>query len=85
MVKSALKGTYLVWTTPTAIKNEESTCRKIYHDKDTRVMVNQLVNKFYTRLLFDIDALTQDVDLLLDINATLFNNLITDVIKLFIS
>ena len=48
-------------------------------------MVNQLVNKFYTRLLFDIDALTQDVDLLLDINATLFNNLITDVIKLFIS
>ena len=38
-------------------------------------MFNQSVNEFYTRLLFKIDALPQDVAFPLDIAATLFNNL----------
>ena len=47
-------------------------------------MVNQSLNKFYTRFLFKIDALTQDVTLPLDIAATFFNNLIPDVRELLI-
>ena len=57
MVKTALKDTYLGGTTPTALKNEVSTCREIYYDRDTRVMVNQSVNEFYPRFLFKTDAL----------------------------
>ena len=38
-------------------------------------MVNQSVNEFYTRVLFKIDALAQDVVFPLDITANLFNNL----------
>ena len=44
MVKTVLKDSYLGRTTPTALKNEVSTCRKMYYDRDTRVMVNQSVN-----------------------------------------
>ena len=47
-------------------------------------MVNQSLNKLYTRFLFKIDALTQDVTLPLDIAATFFNNLIPDVRELLI-
>ena len=79
MVKTALRDTYLVGTTPKALKSEVSTCRKIYYDRDTRVMVNQSVNEFYTRFLFKIDALPQDVSLPLDIAENLFKNLSPDV------
>ena len=42
-------------------------------------MVNKLVNDFYTRLLFKIDAIPQGVGLPLDIAATLLNILSPDV------
>ena len=48
-------------------------------------MVNQPVNKFYTRLLFKIDALPQDIAFSLEIDATFFNNLSSQVRELFIS
>ena len=48
-------------------------------------MVNQSVNKFYTRFLFKIDALPQDFFFPLDIAATFFNNLGPDVRQLLIS
>ena len=57
----------------------------MYDDRDTRVVVNQSVNEFYTQFLFKIDALSQDVALLLDIAANFFDNLITDVRELLIS
>ena len=60
MVKTALKDTYLVITTPTALQNEVSTCRKMYYDIETCVMVKQSVNEFYIRFLFKIYALPQD-------------------------
>ena len=47
-------------------------------------MFNQSVHEFYTRLLFKIDALPQDIGFPLDISAEFFNNLIPDVRKLFI-
>ena len=47
-------------------------------------MVNQSVNEFYTRFLFKIDALLQNVAFSLDIAATFFNNLSTDVIEFLI-
>ena len=78
MVKTALKDTYLGGTTPTALQNEVSTCRKIYYYKETWVMVNQSVNEFYTQFLLKIYALLQEVGFLLDIDATLFNNLRPD-------
>ena len=74
MVKTALKDTYLGETTPTALQNELSICRKMYYDRDTRAMVNQSVNEFYTRFFFKIDALQQDVSFPLDIAATFFKN-----------
>ena len=43
------------------------------------VMVNQLVNGFYTRFLFKIGSLPQDVVFPLDIAATFFNNFSTKV------
>ena len=51
MVKTALKDTYLGVTTPMAHKNEVSTCRHMYYDRETRVMVNQSVNNFYAWFL----------------------------------
>ena len=60
MVKTSLKDTYLGGRTTTALKNEVSTCRQMYYDRETRVMVNQSVNEFYTWFLFKIDALPQD-------------------------
>ena len=84
MVKTALKDTYLGGTTPTALQNEASTCRKMYYDIETRVMVNKSVDEFYTRFLFKIDALPHDVAFPLDISATFFNNLSTDDIEFLI-
>ena len=57
----------------------------MYYDKDTRVMVNQSVNEFYTRLLFKIDALQQDIAFPLNIAANFFNNLIPKVREFLIS
>ena len=48
-------------------------------------MVNQSVNEFYTRFLFKIYALPQDVASLLDIAATFFNKLSTEVRDFLIS
>ena len=57
----------------------------MYFDKQNQIMINQSVNEFYTRLIFKIDALPQEVGLLLEISATLFNNLIPDVREFLIS
>ena len=75
MFKTALKGKFLGVTNTTSLKNEVSTCRKIYYDRETRIMANQSVNEFYTRFLFKIDITPQDFAFPLDISATLFNNL----------
>ena len=75
MVKTSLKDIYLGGTTLTALQNEVSTRRKIYYDKKNQVMINQWVNEFYTRFLFKIDALPQEVGFLLDIATTFFKNL----------
>ena len=85
MVKTALKDTYLWGTTLTAHKNEVSTSRKIYYDKYNQFMLNQLVNGFYTRFLFKIYALPQELGFTLDIVAELFNNLSPDVREFLIS
>ena len=82
MVKTYLKYTYLGVKIPRALKNKVSTCRKMHYDKETLFMVNQLVNEFYTRFLFKIDALPHDVVFPLDISATLFKNLIPGVREL---
>ena len=60
-------------------------CRKMYHDKDNQVIINQPVNELYTRFLFKIDALPQELGFPLDIAATLFNNLSPDVRDILIS
>ena len=78
-LKTVLKDTYLGGTTTTELQNEVSTCQKIYYDRQTSIKVNQSVNEFYTRFLFKIDALPQDVTFPLDIAATFFNNLSPDV------
>ena len=77
--------TYLGVRNTTALKNEVSTCRKIYDEKQKQVMVNQLVNDFPTWFLFKIDALPQDVELTLEIVATFFKKLIPDVREFLIS
>ena len=79
MVKTYLKYIYLGTTTTTEFQNEVSICRHIYYYRENHVMINQWVNEFYTHLLFKIDALPQEVGFLLDIAATLFNNLIPDI------
>ena len=56
MSKISLKDKYIGGKTPTALKNEVSTCRKMYYNKETWVMVNQSVNEFYTPFLFMIYA-----------------------------
>ena len=61
MVKTSQNGTYLGGRTPTALQNEVATCRKIYYDKENQVVINNLVNEFYTRLLFKIDTLPQEL------------------------
>ena len=57
----------------------------MYCDIETRVVVNQSVNNFYTRFLFKIDALPQDVAFPLDIAATFFKNLRPDIREFLIS
>ena len=48
---------------------------EVYYDRETHIMVNHSVIEFYTRFLFKIDALPQDVAFPLEIDATFFNNL----------
>ena len=48
-------------------------------------MINLSVNYFYTRFLFKIYALPQDVVFRLDISTTLLKNLIPDMKDLLIS
>ena len=84
-LKTVLKDTYLVGITPTALQNEAATCRKMYYDKDNQVMINNLVNEFYTRFLFKIYALLQEVGSPLEISATFFNKLSPDVREFLIS
>ena len=79
MIKKSLKDTHLGTTTPTELQNEVATCWKVYYEKDNQVMINQLVNEFYTCFLFKIDALPQEVGFLLDTATAFFNNLSPDV------
>ena len=85
MPKTALTDTYLGTTNPTELQNEVSTLRKFYYDIETQVMVNQSVNQFYSRLLFKIDALPQDVAFPLDISETFFKNFSPNVREFLIS
>ena len=85
MVKTALKDTYKGVTTPIVMQNEVFTCHKIYYIKETRVVFNQSVNEFYTRFLFKVNSLLQDVMFPIDIAATFSNNLSTDVKEFLIS
>ena len=85
MVKTSFKGAYLGGTNPTALQNEVSTFCKMYYDRENLVIVNQSLNKFYTRLLFKIDALPQHVAFSLYIAETFFNSFIPDVRELLIS
>ena len=48
-------------------------------------MINHLVNKFYTRFLFKIDTLLQEVGFLLNIAAKFFKKLSPDVREFLIS
>ena len=85
MVKTSLKDKYLGGKTPTALQNEVATFRNMYYDKVDRVMINQSTNDFYIRFVFKIDALLQEVGLLLDIVVTFFKNMSPDVRELLIS
>ena len=58
---------------------------EMYYDRESWVMANQSVNEFYTRFLFKIDALSQNVVFPLYINATFFNNLSPGVREFLIS
>ena len=74
MSKTALKDKYTGGKTPTALKNEVSTCRKMYYNKETWVMVNQSVNEFYTPFLFMIYAPPQKLVFQIYIAATFSKN-----------
>ena len=58
---------------------------EMYCDKDTQVMVNQSVHKFYTRFIFKMDVLSQDIVFPLDIVVTFFNNLSSDMREFLVS
>ena len=58
---------------------------EMYYDRETCVMVNQLLNEFYTRFLFKIDPIPQDVAFPSDIAATFFNNSSPEVRQFLIS
>ena len=58
--------------------------RKIYNE-ETRFLINQFVNKFYTQFLFNIDAFSQYEMFPLDIEATFVNNTCPDIGKLFVT
>ena len=57
----------------------------MYHDRETRVMVNQSVNVFYTPFLCKVDALRQGVAFPLEVAATFFDKLIPGVRVLLVS
>ena len=57
----------------------------MYFDKYNQVMINQLINEFYTQFFFKIEAPLQEVGFPLDISASFFNNLIPDIREFLIS
>ena len=57
----------------------------MYYDKETRVMVNQSVNEFYTQFLLRIYSIQQVVVLTLGITATLLNSLRPDITEFLTS
>ena len=57
----------------------------MYYDKEDQVMINQLVNAFYTRFLFKIDTLPQEVGFPLNIAANFFITLSPYVREFLIS
>ena len=59
MVKTALRDTYIGGTNPKSLQNEVSTCRQIYFNNKTWVVVNQSVYKFNNWFLLEIDELSQ--------------------------
>ena len=85
MLRTALKDTYLLGTTPTTLINEVPIWRKMYYDIETHIMVNQSVNEFYTRWLFRTDYVPQDVAFTLDISTIFFNNFSHEVREFLIS
>ena len=84
MGKNIIKGYICRRNTPTALQNEFSTCRKMYHNKETQVISNKLLTGFYTRSLLKTDALLQDVVFLLENTINFFKNLNPDVRELLI-
>ena len=60
MVEKSLKDKYIEGTNPKELKNKVSKFQEIFYDKETRVMVNKLVNYFYTRLLFKVNSPPHD-------------------------
>ena len=79
MVNIDFKDKYLGVTTPTELRNEVSKCRKMYYDKEIRVMVDKSVNYFYTCFLLKHYELPQEFLLPLDIVEKLSNNLSPEV------
>ena len=58
---------------------------EMYYDKETLVMFNKLVNDFYSRFLFKIDSLSQDVLFLFSLMIFFPNNSIPEVLQFLIS
>ena len=85
MVKTSLNDTYLGGTITTVPQNDIYTCQQMYYNKETRVIVNQSVNQFYTWFLLKNNPLPEDVVFPLDISGTFFNNLNPDVREFLIS
>ena len=58
---------------------------EMYYDKETLVIFNKLVNDFYSRFLFNIDSLSQDVLFLFSLMIFFSNNSIPEVLQFLIS
>ena len=58
---------------------------EMYYDKETLVIFNKLVNDFYSRFLFKIDSLSQDVLFLFSLMIFFSNNSIPEVLQFLIS
>ena len=83
-LKDTLKDTRLEWTAPTDM-NKVSTWLIMHYENEIQVMVNQLVNEFYTWFLFNIDSLTQGDIFLLETAAIFFENWSPKVCEFLIS
>ena len=83
-LKDTLKDTCLELTAPTDM-NKVSTWLIMHYENEIQVMVNQLVNEFYTWFLFNIDSLTQGDIFLLETAAIFFKNWSPKVCEFLIS